>query len=82
MIINIGFENDVSLVKNLVKLNEINEVIINDRNETSEVGVYCASDCSSIPFKQSIISAGEGVKAALAIYQYLTGSKIKVDWMH
>src|SRR3989344_2886681 len=78
VIINIGCENDVTLVKYLVKVNEINEVIINDRNETSEVGVYCAGDCSSIPFKQSIISAGEGVKAALAIYQYLTGSKIKV----
>jgi len=82
IIINIGFENDLSLVKDLVKLNENNEVIINDRNETSEKGIYSAGDCSSVPFKQSIISAGEGAKAALAIYQYVSGSKVKVDWVH
>lgn len=81
-VINIGFENDGSFMNNIVKLNENNEIIINDRCETSENGIFCAGDCSSVPFKQSIISSGEGAKAALAIYQYLTGSKVKTDWMH
>ncbi|MBS3143346.1 FAD-dependent oxidoreductase [Candidatus Woesearchaeota archaeon] len=82
IIINIGFQNDISFVKDLVQLNESNEIIINERNESSVKGIYAAGDCSSVPFKQSIISAGEGAKAALSIYQYLTGSKIKTDWMH
>ena len=82
IIINIGFENDISFLNNIVKLNENNEIIINDRCETSCKGIYSAGDCSSVPFKQSIISAGEGAKAALAIYQYLSGSKVKTDWLH
>jgi len=82
VIINIGFESDKSFLNNLVKLNENDEIIINDRCETSEKGIFAAGDCSSVPFKQSIISAGEGAKAALAIYQYLSGSKVKTDWLH
>lgn len=82
VIINIGFENDISFLNNLVKLNENNEIIINDRCETSEKGIFAAGDYFLVPFKQSIISAGEGAKAALAIYQYLSGSKVKTDWLH
>ena len=82
VIINIGFENDISFLNNIVSLNELNEIIINDRCETSEKGIFATGDCSSVPFKQSIISAGEGAKAALAIYQYLSGSKVKTDWVH
>ncbi len=82
IIINIGFENDISFLNGIVALNAMNEIIINDRCETSEPGIYAAGDCTSVPFKQSIVSSGEGVKAALAIYQYLTGSRLKTDWMH
>ena len=82
IIINIGFENNISFLKNIVELNEMNEIIINDRCETSEKGIFAAGDCTSVPFKQSIISSGEGTKAALAIYQHLTGSRVKTDWMH
>tara|TARA_Y100000034_G_scaffold19552_1_gene22086 strand:+ start:793 stop:1680 length:888 start_codon:yes stop_codon:yes gene_type:complete len=82
VIINIGFENDISFLGNMVKLNDKNEVIINDRCETSKKGIFSAGDCSTVPFKQSIISAGEGAKAALAIYQHISGSKVKIDWAH
>tara|TARA_Y100000034_G_scaffold119808_1_gene161959 strand:- start:1443 stop:2330 length:888 start_codon:yes stop_codon:yes gene_type:complete len=82
VIINIGFENDKSFLDKMVKLNENDEIIINDKCETSEEGIYAAGDCSTVPYKQSIISAGEGAKAALAIYQYVSGSKVKMDWAH
>ena len=82
VIVNIGFESDKSFLNDIVGLNDIGEIIINDRCETSEKGIYACGDCSSVPFKQSIISAGEGAKAALAIYQYLSGSKLKTDWAH
>lgn len=82
VIINVGFESDISFLNDLIELNENNEIIINDRCETSQKGIFAAGDCSSVPFKQSIISAGEGAKAALAIYQYLSGSKVKTDWLH
>ena len=82
VIINIGFESDKSFLKNIVDLNEIDEIIINDMCETSEKGIFAAGDCSTVPFKQSIIAAGDGAKAALAIYQYLSGSRVKTDWVH
>jgi len=82
VIINIGFENDKTLLNDIVELNKEGEIIINGMCEASEKGIFAAGDCSSVPFKQSIISAGEGAKAALAIYQYLTGSKLKTDWLH
>ena len=40
IIINIGFENNISFLKNIVELNEMNEIIINDRCETSEKGIF------------------------------------------
>jgi thioredoxin reductase len=82
VIINIGFESDKSFLNGIVELNENDEININDRCETSEKGIFAAGDCSSVPFKQSIISAGEGAKAGLSIYQYLSGSKVKTDWVH
>ncbi len=77
----IGFVVDVSAVKHLVKINEKNEVIIDGRNQTSVQGIFAAGDVTTVPYKQAVISAGEGAKAALACYQFISGQKeIGVDW--
>jgi alkyl hydroperoxide reductase subunit F len=33
--------------------------------------VFAAGDCTTVPFKQIIIAAGEGSKAALSAFDYL-----------
>lgn len=79
--VEIGSIVDTSCVQDLVKLNEKKEIIIDSLCRTSQKGVFAAGEVSSIPYKQAVISAGEGAKAALSAYQYLTGGKgVMLDW--
>lgn len=56
----------------MVKLNEKNEVIIDPKtNMTSMPGIFAAGDITDVPYKQMIVAAGEGAKAALSAYEYL-----------
>ena len=56
----------------MVKLNDKNEVIVDSKtNMTSFPGIFAAGDITDIPYKQMIIAAGEGAKAALSVCEYL-----------
>lgn len=55
----------------LLKLTDQGEIIIDDFNHTSQQGVFAAGDATEVPYKQMIIAAGEGAKAALAAYDYI-----------
>ncbi len=79
--VEIGYVVDTSMVKDLVKVNEANEVVIDAKNNTSCPGIFAAGDVTTVPYKQTVISAGEGAKAALECYRYLSGHKGKlIDW--
>lgn len=69
--VEIGWTPATSLVKGLVKLNELKEIIINNENKTNVPGIFAAGDVTDIKEKQIIIAAGEGAKAALNAWQYL-----------
>jgi thioredoxin-disulfide reductase len=76
-----GFVVDVSPVKHLVRINERNEIIIDANNNTSVPGVFAVGDVTTVPYKQTVISAGEGAKAALECYRWLSGQKFTpIDW--
>lgn len=70
--IEIGLIPNSEPVKDLVALNAIGEVIVDCHCETSVEGFYGAGDVTTVPQKQIIISAGEGAKATLSAYDYLT----------
>ena len=81
--VEIGYVIDNSMVKGLVKVNKSNEIVVNTKCQTSCQGVFAAGDVTSIQFKQTIIAAGEGAKAALSAHSFLrniTGTSI--DWLH
>jgi len=79
--IQIGYIVDPSPVKDLVKLNKLNEIIIDMNNKTSQEGIFAAGDCTITPYKQTIISAGDGAKAALEAHKFLTGGRLPIaDW--
>ncbi len=60
-----------------VKLNEKGEIIIDPRtNATSQPGIFAAGDVTDIQYKQMIIAAREGAKAALSAYEYLKSQNI------
>ncbi len=68
--VEVGYETDVSFIKD-VKLNKWKEIIIDKENKTSILGLFAAGDATEVIFKQNIIAAGEGAKAALSAYEYL-----------
>lgn len=79
--VEIGFQVKGDLVKDLVDLDASNQILVNKNNETSATGIFAAGDVTDIAYKQIIISAGEGAKAALQAYKYLNAGKTTgVDW--
>ena len=64
-----------------LNLTDKGEVMINKDNETNIKGIFSAGDITEISYKQAVISAGEGCKAALQAYRYLQGGKpLTPDW--
>ncbi len=67
--VEIGTKPNTELFVNSgIKLNKWGEIIIDQNNRTSLLGVYAAGDCTNIFAKQIITAAGEGAKALLSIY--------------
>jgi len=56
----------------LVKHTPLKEVSIDCGARSSREFIYGAGDVTTVPYKQIIISAGEGAKAALSAYEDLT----------
>ncbi len=80
LFLEIGYVVDSSLVKGLLNINEFNEIVVDNLGRTSCPGIFAAGDVTDIPYKQAIIAAGDGAKAALEVYAYLTGGKVTADW--
>jgi thioredoxin-disulfide reductase len=78
-----GYAVNADIVKHLAKLNDKNEIVVDENCLTSCEGLFGAGDATSISFKQAVISASEGAKAALSAYAYLNkGTPIRPDWGH
>jgi alkyl hydroperoxide reductase subunit F len=72
--VEIGMLPNTSFLKSSLKLNDYGEIAIDSMCQTDIKGVFAAGDITSVPFKQIIIAAGEGAKAALAVSDYLMKS--------
>jgi len=72
--VEIGLIPNSSFVRDAEK-NGYGEIIVNARNETSVPGLFAAGDVTDVPEKQIIIAAGEGSKAALSAFRYLSVNK-------
>jgi thioredoxin reductase (NADPH) len=84
--IEIGYVSKADWLEGLVKLNERKEIVTDKDCKTSGFGIFAAGDITDVSFKQIIISAGEGAKAALSAYRYLNpisggnGEAKTFDW--
>jgi len=81
--VEIGYSPKTDIVKDIIKLNEKGEIITDQDGNTSEAGIFACGDVTDCSYKQIVISAGEGAKAALQAYKYLclqNNSKILPDW--
>lgn len=79
--VEIGFIVNSALIENVVELDRLKQIITNNEQETSTPGIFAAGDITDTPYKQAVISASEGAKAALKAYSYVNdGKPIGVDW--
>jgi alkyl hydroperoxide reductase subunit F len=74
--VQIGLQPNTEFLKGTVELNRFGEIIVDDRGATSVPGVYAAGDATTVPFKQIVIAAGDGAKAALAAFDHLIRSPV------
>ena len=71
--VEIGSLPSLQFLAGLVEYNQKGEIVINPKNNmASQPGIFADGDATDIPHKQIIIAAGEGAKAALSTYYYLT----------
>lgn len=69
--IEIGYLPNSDPFKDLIKLNERGDIVVNRFGETNVKGIFAAGDITDSPYKQIIVSAAEGARAALAANDYL-----------
>lgn len=79
--VEIGHVAKTEWVKNLLDLTEQHEIKVNMDCETNVTGVFAAGDITQTAYKQVVISAGDGAKAALQAYKYLQNGQVAgPDW--
>jgi NADH-dependent peroxiredoxin subunit F len=69
--VQIGLVPNTEWLKGALELSRHGEIIVDARGQTSVPGVFAAGDATTTPFKQIVIAAGDGAKAALGAFDYL-----------
>lgn len=69
--VQIGLVPNSAFLKDVVELTPHGEIVIDERCQTSEPGIFACGDVTTVPYKQIVISMGEGAKASLAAFEYL-----------
>jgi len=69
--VQIGLVPNSRFLQGTVDLSPYGEVLINEKGETSEPGIFACGDVTTVPYKQIVIAMGEGAKASLSAFDYL-----------
>jgi len=72
--VQIGLVPNTEWLRGTVELSRHGEIIVDAKGATSVPGVFAAGDVTTVPFKQIIIAAGDGAKAALGAFDHLMRS--------
>jgi alkyl hydroperoxide reductase subunit F len=72
--VQIGLVPNTEFLKGTLELSRYGEILIDEHCATSLPGVFAAGDATTVPFKQIVIAAGEGAKAALSAFDHLIRS--------
>ncbi|WJG07833.1 alkyl hydroperoxide reductase subunit F [Aliiglaciecola sp. LCG003] len=74
--VQIGLVPNSQFLKGVVDLSQHGEVIVDHKCLTSEQGIFACGDVTTVPYKQIVISMGEGAKASLAAFEYLLSNEV------
>jgi alkyl hydroperoxide reductase subunit F len=69
--VQIGLVPNTEWLKGTLELSRFGEVVVDAKGHTNVPGVFAAGDCTTVPYKQIVIAAGEGAKAALSAFDHL-----------
>ncbi len=69
--VQIGLVPNTEWLRGVVELSKHGEIIVDAKGQTSVPGVFAAGDATTVPYKQIIIAAGDGAKAALSAFDHL-----------
>jgi len=70
VLVEIGYVPNTQFLTD-VELNSRKEIVIDSNNKTNVPGIFAAGDVTTIRYKQIVIAASEGAKAALSINDYI-----------
>ena len=69
--VQIGLLPNTDWLAGTVELSKFGEIVVDAKGQTSVPGVFAAGDATTVPFKQIVIAAGDGAKAALGAFEHL-----------
>ena len=76
--VQIGLVPNTDWLKGTVELSKHGEIVVDAKGQTSVPGVFAAGDATTTPFKQIIIAAGDGAKAALGAFDHLIRQEVAI----
>jgi alkyl hydroperoxide reductase subunit F len=74
--VQIGLVPNTEFLKGTLELSKFGEIVVDAKGHTSLPGVFAAGDVTTVPYKQIVIAAGDGAKAALSAFDYLIRSPL------
>jgi NADH-dependent peroxiredoxin subunit F len=75
--VQIGLVPNTEFLRGVVELSQFGEIVVDARGHTNVPGLFAAGDCTTVPFKQIVIAAGDGAKAALSAFDHLIRSPVR-----
>ncbi len=76
--VQIGLLPNTEWLESTVELSDRNEIVIDDRGQTSVPGVFAAGDCTTEPFKQIVVAMGAGSTAMLGAFDHLVRTSVSI----
>jgi len=84
LFVEMGYVAKTGFVRDLVDVNAKGEIVVGKDGSTSHRGIFAAGDVTDTPYKQAVISAGQGATAGLSAYHYVQNLRgkpaSKADW--
>jgi len=77
--VQIGLVPNTDWLQGTVELSRHGEIVVDQRGQTSVPGIFAAGDATTVPYKQIVIAAGDGAKAALSAFDYLIRTPAPVE---
>ena len=67
--VQIGLQPNAQFIQDRVETTVSGEIVVDTKCRTSAPAIFAAGDVTTVPYKQIVVSMGEGAKAALAAYE-------------